>query len=54
MRKTMGNLKRKLQLSRSQKTKYLFMASGVILTDYVSHKEDMKEEVEAEEVSTEE
>lgn len=25
-------------------TKYLFMASGVILTDYVSHKEDMKEE----------
>jgi len=35
-------------------TKYLFMASGVILTDYVSHKEDMKEEVEAEEVSTEE
>lgn len=27
-------------------TKYLFMASGVILTDYISHKEDMKEEVE--------
>ncbi len=37
-------------------TKYLFMASGVILTDYVSHKEDMKEEVEesSEEVATEE
>jgi len=28
-------------------TKYLFMASGVILTDYVSHKQDMKEKVEA-------
>lgn len=27
-------------------TKYLFMASGVILTDYVSHKEDTKEDGE--------
>lgn len=32
-------------------TKYLFMASGVILTDYVSHKEDMEE---AEEVTSSE
>ena len=54
MREDDGQSEEEIAAITEPETKYLFMASGVILTDYVSHKEDMKEEVEAEEVSTEE